>query len=233
MPRRILIPLALLALLQSSPVPLQALVWHAPDLQFIHPPGGLTALAPRMQADLQADGLLEDLSLREGQAAILSAGEVLWQSPPEWLVVQAQFNDLDANGLPEAVLLVWRPFQPWPVDEWLPNGGRITGFHDRAGDSCHLILIGWLAGRVQEVWAGSALADPLRSFAGADLDGDGQEELIALEGEYRTARRGVAGVIKLWEWNGFGFSSVSEVHGHFDKMLPVLAESGQIMILIP
>jgi hypothetical protein len=43
------------------------------------------------------------------------------------------------------------------------------------------------------------------SFEAADLDGDGRQELVTLEGEYdqpRWSRK----TIGVWEWNGFGFT---------------------------
>ena len=101
--------------------------------------------------------------------------------------LQAQISDLNRDGGPEATLLVWRPFQPWPVDQWLPHGGRIESFHDDQGNSCHIILIGWRGSAYGELWAGSALAGPVRSFAAADLNGDGSQELLTLEGSYAEA----------------------------------------------
>jgi hypothetical protein len=233
MSRRFLSLLALFSLLLTSPLPLRMLELRNEALIRVVPVAGLQPLASLTIADLQADGRQERISLTEGQAAITSAGETVWESPPEWQVIQAGFADLDRNGLPEAVILVWRPFEPWPVDRFLPYGGRIAAFHDREGDSCHIILVGWLSDGYQELWAGSAMADPVRSYAAVDLDRDGLQELVTLEGRYADPRNAPGRAVKVWEWNGFGFSLVSEMKGIFSVMVSSLAGDGRVLILLP
>jgi hypothetical protein len=233
MKRQFLSLLAILSLLLTSPQPLRMLEVQNDTLIWAVPAAGLQPLAPVTLADLQADGSLEELTLHDGRAVITSAGDTLWESPLEWQVIQADFADLDRNGLPEAVLLVWRPFAPWPVDRFLPYGGRIATFHDRDGDSCHLILVGWLSDGYQELWAGSAMADPVRSFAAVDLDRDGPQELVTLEGRYDDPRNAPGRAVKVWEWNGFGFSLVSELEGFFSTLVSSLAGDGRVLILLP
>ncbi|MGA2502799.1 MAG: hypothetical protein ABSG01_01760 [Anaerolineales bacterium] len=147
--------------------------------------------------------------------------------------MQAAITDLNHDGKPEVALLLWRPFQPWPVDQWLPYGGRIADFQDVKGQSCHMILIGWGSNGYHELWAGSAMADPIDSFAAADLDGDDSQELVALEGRYSDPRSAPALTLKVWDWNGFGFTVVSSVNGIFNKLTLVQAKNGQVLILVP
>jgi hypothetical protein len=206
-------------------------------------PGGLgpavlpTPAAPLSSppgADLKGDGQSETLTVAQGRATILEAGRAVWQSPADWQVLQAAFTDLNRDGRPEVAMLVWRAFQPWPVDRWLPAGGRIQDFHDAAGQSCHLILIGWRhEGQYGELWAGSALAEPLRAFAAADLNGDGAQELLTLDGRYADPRSAPARELKVWEWNGFGFSVVTSLTGTFDRMTLVRDMHGNTFVLTP
>jgi hypothetical protein len=208
-------------------------------LQSVPLPSSFELVEPPPQADLNGDGYPETLHLADDHLAILSGTQAVWQSPESWRVAQAAFTDLNRDGTSEVTLLVWRPFRPWPVDAWLPHGGRIAEFHDADGQSCHLILIGWKRGIYRELWAGSALAEPLRAFAAADLDADGKEELAALEAAYRVGAAhddppsAAASRLKVWEWNGFGFSAVYSLEGRFRQMQIVRDADGRLLILSP
>jgi hypothetical protein len=220
-------------LVQISPAPLRAWDLEEAGLVRVSIPTKMASIAPGTQTDFDGDGRMETLSLTNGKATLLSQSNTVWESPQGWQVIQAEITDLDHDGAPEVALLVWRPFQPWPVDRWLPNGGRIADFHDAAGYSCHIILIGRVHGDYQEVWAGSALAEPVRAFAAADLKRDGTQELITLESTYNDPRSAPARILKVWEWNSFGFTVVSTIEGTFSKMVLVQASDGRILILVP
>lgn len=235
--------LSLGLLLQTSPIPLRAVALGLGGLAQIPMPAGSVPVNPALQADLDGNGTPETLALTGGRLSILSEGGTLtgWQSPLAWQVLQAMFSDLNRDGQPEVTLLVWRPFRPWPVDQWLPNGRRIDEFHNAEGQSCHIILIGWIRGGYHELWAGSAMADPITVFAAADLNGDKAQELLALEGRYTDpdlppehARGGKQSrTLKVWEWNGFGFTVVSSMDGTFSNITVVQANKGPILILVP
>jgi hypothetical protein len=237
----LLAALTLGTLLQTSPVPLRGWLLGPAGLAPAPLPAALVPFKPLVQADFNRDGLPERLALARARLTIFSGAAPVWQSPPGWDVVQAQIADLNHDGAPEAALLVWRPFRPWPVDQWLPHGGRIAAFQDDRGNSCHLILIGWRGSHYGEVWAGSALAEPVRSFAVADLNADNHQELVTLEGTYADLRlsswvfegSAPARALKVWEWNGFGFSVVSRIEGTFDKLALARVKTGPILILVP
>jgi len=232
--RRILpILLSLAALTLVSPHVTRAWELTPQGLRPVPFPASFELVEPPPQADLNGDGYPETLRLADGHLAILSGTQAVWQSPASWRIAQAAFTNLNHNGVTEVTLLVWRPFHPWPVDAWLPHGGRISEFHDADGQSCHLILIGWKRGIYRELWAGSALAEPLRAFAAADLDADGKEELAALEAAYDDPLSGAASRLKVWEWNGFGFSAVYSLEGRFRQMQIVRGADGRVMILSP
>jgi hypothetical protein len=224
---------ALGMLLLTSPVPLRALELEPAGLSTVILPAGSISMKPVTGADLNRNGSPESLLLAGGRLTILSSGQPVWQSPAAWTVVQAAITDLNRDGTPEATLLVWRPFRPWPVDQWLPHAGRIADFHDAKGNSCQIILIGWRGSAYGELWAGSPLAEPVRFFAVADLRGDRLQELVTLEGSYTDSRSAPASALKVWEWNGFGFTVVSTMEGTFYKMALVQARDGRNLILVP
>jgi hypothetical protein len=225
--------LALFSFLQATPILVRAWDLTSDALQAAALPTGTMLVVPPAQADLDLDGRLEKLSLMDGRLTILRDGIIAWESLSHWEVAQAEFTDLNHDGRPEASLLVWRPYQPWPVDMFLPYGGRIADFHDEQGNSCQIILIGWINGKLDELWAGSALADPVTSFAVSDLNGDSLQELITLEGRYAGSRSSPARALKVWEWNGFGFTIVSSVEGSFSALAIVQEGNGRILILTP
>jgi hypothetical protein len=243
MPRKSL-PIILLTLgmlLQISPAPLRALVLGPGGFIPVPIPAGIFPVFPVTQANLDGKSTSETLELTGGRLSIYSGGGIAWQSPPDWQILQAAISDLNHDEKPEVALLLWRPFLSWPVDQWLPNGGRIADFHDAEGQSCHFILIGWTRGGYHELWAGSPMADPITSFVAADLNGDNTQELVALEGRYTDPRSqpktsegfATTRTLKVWEWNGFGFTVVSSMDGIFNKMTLVQANNGHILILVP
>ena len=124
--------------------------------------------------------------------------------PRTWRVVASVLADVTGDGAPEWALLVWRPWQDWPIQRWSAAPSPITGYRDASGQSCHLVLIDPRDGR--ETWAGSALPVPLLALAVEDLDGNGLNEVLTLEGSYADGREGSGSRVDVWRWNGFGFT---------------------------
>jgi hypothetical protein len=65
----------------------------------------------------------------------------------------------------------------------------------------------------------------------ADLNGNKFQELVTLEGSYTDSRSAPARALKVWKWNGFGFTVVSSLEGTFYKMAQVQATDGRNLIL--
>ena len=224
---------SILILIQLSPAPLRAWELAGDSIQAAPLPLASQEIIQPVQSDFDKNGEFERLEIIRGQAQILTGDQILWQSPHGWNVRQVGLSDLNQDGSIEAVLLVWRPFKPWPVDKWLPNGGRIDEFHNAIGESCHIILIGWHRNHFAERWAGSALAQPVTKLALADLNNDGFDELITLDSSYEAAPDFPAHALKVWEWNGFGFSLVSEQEGVFIDLKVILAPGLKPILLTP
>lgn len=150
-----------------------------------------------------------------------------WRSPGSWQVREVVYADLNRDGIKEFVLLVWRSFDPWPIDKYLPNGGRISTHHDNEGMSCHIILIGWDGHKYRELWAGSALVAPLSDIQIEDIDGDRHVELLAIEKDYDESGRGN---LVVWKWQGFGFSLLDRIDGKFSEFSLIQSSNGPMII---
>jgi hypothetical protein len=124
--------------------------------------------------------------------------------PSDWRVTASTLADVTGDGAAEWVLLVWRPWRDWPIQQWSAVPSPIAAFHDPAGNSCHLILLDPEDGH--EIWAGSALPVPLLSLIVHDLDGDGTNEVLTIEGNYDGGRDRVGTHVDVWRWDGFGFT---------------------------
>jgi poly-gamma-glutamate synthesis protein (capsule biosynthesis protein) len=135
------------------------------------------------QIDLTGDGLPEEVRLDHFHVTILSQGELDWQSPPEWRVLDLAAGDVDGDGRGDLVFALEKP--------------------DKQGNlQSHPFVIGFRGGYYGTVWGGSPVRDPVKEVELGDLDGDGETELIVLEEE----RQGKGRAVTVWRWHGWGFS---------------------------
>jgi hypothetical protein len=166
----------------------------------------------------------DDSFVRLDQLHNVSSGRIIRpescpsvELPACWHVLTALQADLTRDGKVECALLVWRPWKDWPIMRWSDTPSPIAANQDAQGDSAHIILIEPLADSrpqtangqqrtYRELWAGSALAIPITQMAVGDVDGDGWNELVALEGDYSSGRYSPARHVAVWRWNGFGFT---------------------------
>lgn len=215
-----LILLALFALINISPTPFQ--LWNVQENSIMVESGNYSSWqmnSPNLLASIDF-GSDQDCIEYSGTSIIIAdcmnkSEGIKWQSPPTWKVTEAISADLNRDGKNELVMVVWRPHKAWPIDTFLPSGGRIADFHDRSGLSCHLILVGWDGENYRELWAGSSLIDPVFGIRAADLDNDGSQELVALEGRYDN--KNDTGNLTVWDWSGFGFRLRARQRGDFSE----------------
>ncbi len=218
-----LLTISLLNILTLSLSQLECWGWHIDQFvrYSINEPF-TSANTTTSQADINGDGFPEKIlwMRNHSQIALYSINNqtnhtqtLVWQSPAEWQVTQAAYSDLDNDGKIELTLLVWRDYKPWPIDKYIPFGGRIKGFHNSQGKSCQIILLYWHNGRMRERWAGSAMVNPVLSFASVDFDGDQKEDLLTLEGKYNYPSYSWS--LSLWKWEGFGFTHFKRLNVPF------------------
>ena len=70
----------------------------------------------------------------------------------------------------------------------------------------HLFVYGWRNDEWKPLWCSSPIADPIVDVAVGDVDGDGANELVVLEGSYDDALDEPACHVAVWRWNGWGFA---------------------------
>jgi len=135
------------------------------------------------QADLSGDGVPEKVRRQEASVTIYQDGHPVWQSPPEWRVVDLALGDPNDDGRAELLLAICKP---------LPDGG----------ESSHPFIIGYRGGIYRILWGGSAVSDPILEVELGDVNGDGVQELVALEARGANNQRSIT----VWRWHGWGFS---------------------------
>ncbi len=134
------------------------------------------------EIDMTGDGRPETVSLVEGRMYIESKGSLVWQSEPDWVVQDVALGDPNNDGRFEALVVFWK----------LDEAGQMRS---------QPFIIGYRQGLFGTWWGGSPVDRPLFEVALADVDGDGAQELLALEGRSEDRQ-----AVTVWRWHGWGFS---------------------------
>lgn len=149
------------------------------------------------QIDLDGDRQPEEVRLANFRVSIRVHGRLDWQSPPEWRVLDLALGDPDGDGRGDLVLAM----------EKLDKKGVIQS---------HPFVIGYRGGVYRTVWGGSPVRDPVKEVELADVNGDGQDELLVLEED----RGGKGRAITVWRWHGWGFSlDWRSGYGEYERMV--------------
>jgi len=139
---------------------------------------------------------LEEFNLKNGGITLRAGSRTIWQSPPDWWVDYFLLGDATNDGLPELNLLVWKT----------GSFGRHRPFWLEEEDTSvknHLFIFKLAAGSLKPVWQSSNLDRPNYRADLVDLNDDGANELLIIEGSYTDP---ASRTVTLWQWNGWGFS---------------------------
>ena len=152
----------------------------------------------RVLVDLRGDGqrslaILDDAGVLRVYAGETEDSAVGWTTATYgWRAFRVLAGDPNRDGRQELLVLLWKP--------------------DRRGVlAVHPYLIGYRGGAYKVIWGGSPRPTMIRDVALSDLDGDGFDELVYLEGGASEADAGSE--IGVYQWGGWVFSEVARVRG--------------------
>jgi hypothetical protein len=158
------------------------------------------------EATVQDRVLLDEhttVVLEQGSLTVVHEGQEVWRSDPSWDVRQLLVADVNDDGFQEVAFVLWKPFRLEPAIIYETFG--FPSLWEEGSLKNHLFISGWRDGTWQQLWCSSPVADPIIELAAGDIDGDGSNELVVLEGGY-DAPAAPARRISTWQWNGWGFT---------------------------
>lgn len=155
---------------------------------------------PEQEIDFDGDGTNEKIELDNNTVFIYKGEKVWWQSDPDWQVENIILADLNGDGKIELNMPLWKrgsfgddlPF-------WVEENDTDLGNH--------FFIYGFKEGEIRPVWCSSTIDDPIKEMTASDINGDGKDELIVLEGTYDQSQDALAKYVSIWSWNGWGFSN--------------------------
>ncbi|MDI6816908.1 MAG: CapA family protein [Actinomycetota bacterium] len=151
-----------------------------------------------LEADLNNDGRLERYDLDDGLVSVYEDRERIWRTPATWWVDDFALADANGDGVIDINMSVWKA----------GSFGTTKPFWIRENDwsiKNHFFVFGFRDGRIKPVWQSSALDAPNREFLFDDVDGDGRQELVVVEGEYSDEDRSSGRYVAVWRWDEWGF----------------------------
>jgi hypothetical protein len=150
------------------------------------------------QADLSGDGVDEEYSLDDGKLIITQENNSIWQSDGKWWVDDFFLVDSTGDGIVNINFSVWKA----------GNYGSSQPFWEEENDMSvknHFFVFEFKEDIVKPIWQSSNLDNPNCEFTFADVDNDGQQELIVIEGEYTDGWECQGKHVAVWQWQEWGF----------------------------
>lgn len=140
-----------------------------------------------VEADLDGDGRVERITLdatRDPAVSVRRGRRLLWEGVHgRWRPWKLTIADVDGDGRKEIVVGVFK------ATKFIPRPHNCIFIYD------------WDGRRAAPKWLGSTLSRPFTDFGFADTNGDGRDELYAVE-----TRRDSRQALAAYSWNGFGFT---------------------------
>ena len=166
--------------------------------------------AKTIKIDLDRDGVIETLILdatRDPALTIYHGKTKTWSGiPRQWKPWKMTTGDVDGDGKLDIILGVHKSTRFMPFDH---NCLFVWGFEGKVAT---------------KKWLGSSLSKPFSDFLSFDIDGDGEDELIALEEKQNKKK-----CVVVYSWIGFGFASDWQ-SGDWKKAKLLRVEKNKIIV---
>ncbi len=151
-------------------------------------------------ADIDKNSSIEDYYLENGRLIITEKEKIIWESPNDWWIDDFILADSNSDGMINLNLSLWRSgsfgtSQPFWIQE---NDMSVNN---------HFFVLSLNNGEIKQIWSSSRLTEPNCEFQITDIDNDGKNDLIVIEGDYRQKPNCVGNYVAVWKWNGWGFSN--------------------------
>ena len=152
------------------------------------------------QSDLDNDLISENYNLENGRLTIAEDKKIVWQSPDDWWIDDFVLADSNNDGIVDINLSLWKS----------GNFGTSKPFWVKENDMSvknHFFVLDFIGGSIKQVWGSSNLAEPNCEFKITDVDNDGKNDLIVIEGDYSQEPKCNGNYVAVWKWDDWGFSN--------------------------
>ncbi len=152
------------------------------------------------QADLDNNSIPEKYDLENGKLTIQENKKMIWQSPNDWWIDSFILADSNNDGIVDINLSLWKS----------GSFGKSKPFWVKENDMSvknHFFVSDFVGSTTKQIWGSSNLGEPNCEFQIADIDNDGKNDLIVIEGDYSQKPKCNGNYIAIWKWNDWGFSN--------------------------
>jgi len=146
------------------------------------------------KADIDGDGDIEKAFIKNDRAYIEKDRKIIWQSDIKFKAENIVLADIDNDKKTDILISLWKigkygsdlPF-------WLEKNINDWGNH--------FFIYKWQENKIKLFWGSSTLDAPIKEMTISDVNNDGKNELITLEGNYNNANNHYADYLTIWHWN--------------------------------
>lgn len=175
-------------------------------------------------SDLDNNSFPEEYFLKDGVLSIVENFQVIWQSSPDWWIDSYALADSNGDGDVEINLSVWK----------VGNYGKIKPIWISGDDRSirnHFFIFKYEKGELKPVWQSSNLDKQNCEFLFEDVDSDGKQELVTIEGDYSDDWRCVGKYTNVWQWKDRSFfNDWRSSEGKFKNLR--IEKSGKFMNIV-